>query len=243
MTNGLKITLPRRRIPGIAIEPLHILVTGFGRFPGAAKNPTAQMILALGAHRARLARLGVALELHVLPVVYAEIAPRLDALTRTVNPDAILHFGLAGRRKAFCVETRALNRIGALRPDAAGARAKSREIVAGAPFIERSSFPSRRIAAALAGAGIKTEISADAGDYICNQTLYLSLAASPARLVGFIHAPPLAPFRSVACAAKRRRPSLDAATRAAVIAILVTAAQLRRARAQGATRRLTATRS
>jgi len=184
------------------------------------------MILALNKTRSRLARFGIALDLHVLPVVYAEIAPRLAALTQARAPDAILHFGLAARRKAFCVETRAMNRINPLHRDAAGAGAPCRAVIPGAAPIAKSTFPSSRIAAALARAGITAELSIDAGDYICNQTLYLSLAATRARSIGFIHVPRLA--RRSRSPAKARRPTLEEAMRAAVIAILAMAAQLRR---------------
>lgn len=211
----------------MTMGPVRILVTGFGGFPGVAHNPTERMVAALRKHRSRLARLGVALELDVLPVVYAEIAPRLQTLAETIKPDAVLHFGLAARRKGFCIETRALNRVSLLRPDAAGARARFRAIVPGAAFTAKSTFPSALIAAAMSRAGIKARLSINAGDYVCNQTLYLSLALMKAGSVGFIHIPRLARRRRTADATKTQRPTLDAAVRAAVIAILVMAVKLR----------------
>ena len=116
------------------LSAARILVTGFGGFPGAPKNPTAQMIADLVRYRPRLLRAGIRLELAVLPVVYGEIGPRLDTLRQKLRPDAILHFGVAPRRKRLCVETRALNRISLLHPDASGAVAADRTIVAGAPM-------------------------------------------------------------------------------------------------------------
>lgn len=217
------------------IKPVCILVTGFGAFPGARTNPTARLIHTLRKDKSRLARFGVEIELHILPVVYAAIAPRLRDLTESFEPDGILHFGLAARRKQFCVETRAVNRVSTIHPDATGARAGRRSIVPGAAFVAKGTFPSSLIAAALRRAGIEARLSHSAGDYVCNQTFYLSLATTHARSIGFIHTPRFARRRRAGDrpenAAADRRPTLNDATRAALIAILVMAAGLRRDRA------------
>ncbi len=215
------------------LAPVRILVTGFGHFPGARENPTALLMRALERHKARLARSGIDVALHILPVVYAAIGPRLRELAEAAAPDAILHFGLAARRKTFSVETRALNRVSLIHPDAAGASAGRRAIVPGAPFAAKATFPSARIAAALNRAGAKAAISIDAGDYLCNQTLYLSLMAGHARAVGFIHTPRLGgrgPGPRRKGARGEPRPTLDQAARAALAAIGVLAAKLRRDR-------------
>lgn len=199
-----------------------ILVTGYGAFPGTRHNPTEALVRALKKDRPRLARLGIALELAILPVVRAEIGPRLDSLARTYEPDAILHLGLAARRKRVSVEMRAVNRASLLRPDASGTPAGKLQIVPGAPLTLRSTFPAVEIAAAFDRAGIDSRLSINAGKYICNQTLYLSLAQGAARQIGFIHVPRLARCRG-------HRPTLDDLVRAAVIAILAMARKLRRA--------------
>ena len=212
--------------------PLRILVTGFGSFPGVHDNPTALLIHALGNHRTRLARLGIALEGAVLPVEYAGVEQELETLNETFKPDAILHFGLAARRKFISIETRALNRLSLLHCDAAGVRAPRRAIVPGAPLAARSTFPTCQIEAAMRRAGLKARLSANAGDYVCNETLYLSLARSPARMAGFIHVPRLARASRPKAASRSRPPDLASLTRAALIAILVTARKIRQDRAQ-----------
>ncbi len=117
-----------------------------------------------------------------------------------------------------------------LHPDARGARAARREVVAKAPLSRKATVPAALIAAALRRNGLDASLSIDAGDYVCNQTLFLSLGQSlgenhalRAPLVGFIHVPPLA---------ARHRPragrlSLEAATRAAAVAILALTPKLR----------------
>lgn len=167
-----------------------ILVTGFGAFPGAPHNPTAVLMRNLAVHERRLARLGVKLERRVLPVVYDEIAPRLKVLIAETAPDVILHFGLAGGRRAISIETRALNHLGTS-PDAAGRCAPGSSVLRGTAAVRRTRLPVSALNAALHGAWIASRPSNDAGDYVCNQTFYLSLAmaAGTHRAVGFIHVP------------------------------------------------------
>ncbi|VTZ50933.1 Peptidase C15 pyroglutamyl peptidase I [Methylocella tundrae] len=220
---------PLARGPG---APLRILVTGFAGFPGSPKNPTAKMMAALASYRLRLALTGIRLEPHVLPVIYAEIAPRLVRLQKEIEPDAILHFGVATRRTKFCVEARALNRVSILHPDASGATAPRRAIIAGAPMSLTSSVPCGLIAAELRRNGFAAAVSTDAGDYVCNQTLFLSLnqghmQQNHAPLVGFVHVPPLA----VRYRRGTGRFSLDDAVRAALVAIRILAPALRSRRA------------
>jgi pyroglutamyl-peptidase len=212
----------------VTAAPLRILVTGFDGFPGSPRNPTEKMMAALARDRPRFARLGIRLEVAVLPVVYVQTGRRLAALAGKFRPDAIVHFGVASRRTKLCVETRALNRMSLLHPDASGARAAGHTIVARAPLRLKSTLPCGLIAAALRKAGFDAAVSIDAGHYVCNQTLFLSLSQIDASrnlapqnlapLVGFIHVPPLG---------MNRRLSLDAATRAAATALLALAPKLR----------------
>jgi pyroglutamyl-peptidase len=211
----------------IKASSLRILVTGFGSFPGVGHNPTELLVRALGKHRARLARLGIDLELATLPVRYAGVAQKLEALDETLKPDATLHFGLAARRKFFSIETRALNRLSLLHCDASGARAPCLAIIPGAPHAARATFPYRQIESALRRRGLPSRLSANAGDYVCNETLYLSLARSRARAIGFIHVPRLARANRPKKALRGKRPNLGDVIRAALIAILVTARTLR----------------
>jgi pyroglutamyl-peptidase len=210
--------------------PIRILVTGFGSFPGARKNPTEALVRALGKDKARLARLGIKLEVEILPVVYAEILSRLEALTQTYRPDAILHLGLAARRKVFSIETRAVNRLSRLRPDASGAVAARLQIRPGAPQHARSTFPAVEVVTALRRAGVASRLSSNAGRYICNQALYLSLARGDAPQVGFIHVPRLARRSPRGRSEGGRGPTQDDLTRAAIIAVQLMARKLRRGR-------------
>lgn len=194
-----------------------ILVTGFAGFPGAPRNPTQAMIAALERRRARLARLGVELSLSVLPASFAEVGRALEAAAGALEPDAILCFGLARRRARVGVEAVARNRIGRLRPDARGAFASDAFVERGAPPLLRASAPAPQILARLARASFPAGRSNDAGDYVCNQALFLALRRARRALVGFIHVPP--PERLGAPTSRPQEACADLAF-AAVLAVL-----------------------
>ena len=194
-----------------------VLVTGFGAFPGARSNPTLAILARLERSRARLARLGIDLRCLALPVVYDALEPALRTAAEATRPDAILHLGLAGRRRRLSIETRALNRAGPLHPDAARRRPAQVLVLGGAPVL-RATWPAARLRAALARAG--AHLSIDAGDYVCNATLYRSLAADLAPLIGFLHVPRPKGRRPLGRGADPR-PSLEAMTAATLAAILV----------------------
>ena len=165
-----------------------ILVTGFGAFPGAPRNPTQAIVAALGRHRPRLQRLGVNLHVAVLPVRFAAIDEALADLAARHKPDVIMHLGVASRRRRLSVETRALNRSGPLHPDASGC-CPAQILVPGGPSSLRATYPAPRILAALRKSGVAAERSIDAGDYVCNATLFRSLLAPAAAEIGFLHVP------------------------------------------------------
>ena len=167
-----------------------VVVTGFGAFPGARSNPTLALMRRLQRHAGRFARLGWRLETRFLPVVYAAIGPALATIERECAPDALLHFGLAARRRAISVETRAQNRLLPLKVDAAR-RLPPRGLAPGGAEFLPVRLSAARLRAAIAASGARCGLSRDAGGYVCNQTLYLSLAHSRATQVGFVHTPKL----------------------------------------------------
>jgi pyroglutamyl-peptidase len=165
------------------------LVTAFGAFPGAPRNPTLAILDHLRKdHARRLARLGLDLDLQVLPVRFAEVEAALNQALAQARPDLVLHLGLAGRRRHLSVELSARNRLTGLRPDAGRARACHMAVEPQGPALRRASWQAARLVRALSAHG-PTRLSRDAGDYVCNQTLYLTLGrfAGPA---GFLHVPP-----------------------------------------------------
>jgi pyroglutamyl-peptidase len=210
---------------------LTILVTGFSAFPGAPTNPSAAIVMRLLRRHARRFRLhGIRLQMAVLPVVYEEVTRELEQLVARTHPDAIVHLGLASRRKQVSVETRAVNRITTLHPDAAKRRAAARAVRAGGLPALRSPLATPSLVTLMRRTGVPTQLSIDAGDYVCNQTLYTSLASGGAPAV-FIHVPRLAGARRDFDDDDAARITLPALTRAVEAALVAIAAHVRRIRA------------
>ncbi len=161
-----------------------ILLTGFGAFPGAPDNPTQPIVTKLAAHQLAGARLVT----RILPVLWREADVRITKLIEETQPDAILHLGLATQRKVISVETRARNEATRQLPDAENICRASGTIDAQGPGLRQARLDGALIVDLLTARGLKAELSDDAGDYICNHTLYLSLG-SDVQKVGFIHLP------------------------------------------------------
>lgn len=165
-----------------------VLVTGFGRFPGAPANPSGPLARALAATR-RLP--GVLVEARVLPTrwdVAADFPAQLDGL----QPDIVLMIGLASRRREVCIELIGRNATGRF-PDAARTRPAAPTLTAGGPAAHRSTAEAAPLLQALKHAGVPARLSRNAGGYICNALAYRAYgwarAAGPARLAVFVHIP------------------------------------------------------
>jgi pyroglutamyl-peptidase len=169
-----------------------LLITGFGRFPGAAFNPSARIALRTAQAR-RPAFDGIRRVAHVFPTSYAEVDRALPALLARHRPDGIVMFGLAARAKQIRIETRARNRTSVLFPDADGVAAERAAIVLRAPSALSGRAPFLRFLRAAKNAGAAASLSRNAGGYVCNYAYWrgLEAAAKPRgpRLVVFVHVP------------------------------------------------------
>jgi pyroglutamyl-peptidase len=164
-----------------------LLVAGFGAFPGHAVNPARIVAENLRRRQKAFALAGIDLHVAVLPVEHDALAPKLCRLFAETSPDAVLLLGVAGRRQQLSVETLARNRVTILRPDAAKHIPWSRFIAHGAPDFFLSPFGAPRLVALARKSGVAAAASRDAGDYLCNESLYLSLLMD--RRACFIHLP------------------------------------------------------
>ena len=164
-----------------------LLVAGFGAFPGHAVNPAQKIVGMLARRKSAFGLAGIDLHVAVLPVDHARLSPLLTRLFAFKSPDAVLLLGVAARRKGLTIETVARNRASVLRPDAARQIAWSRFIVHGGPALLPSPSPAARLAAVARKSGLSAGVSRDAGDYLCNECLYLSLLMD--RRASFVHVP------------------------------------------------------
>jgi pyroglutamyl-peptidase len=200
-----------------------ILITGFGRFPGAPFNPSAPLARAVGKRR-RPAFADARRVVHIFETSYAAVDRELPKLMAQHRPDIVLMFGLAGRTNFVRIETRARNTRSVLFPDVTGYQPAEREIVPGRPPL-RGTAPFVRLLAASRSSRTPTRLSRDAGRYLCNYVYWRALEASRSGtpLAQFIHIPPVA--RKPQRPGRKRRISQAALARAgeAILLALLTA--------------------
>jgi pyroglutamyl-peptidase len=175
-------------------DKLHILITGFGPFPGAPYNPTQPLVARLLRLR-RPALSDVELTGHIFPVTYRDVDHQLPELLAKCRPDAVLMFGLASRTPHLRIETRARNAVTTLWPDADHTRVRKRSIAGGADAMMFGPHTAKLLRAAV-GTGIGARASRDAGSYLCNYLSWRAIEATCGddgpRLAAFVHVPPLA---------------------------------------------------
>ena len=209
--------------------PLTVLLTGFGPFPGAPFNPTADLAQRL-ARRRRPAFAGIARVAHVFRTSYVAVERDLPALCKRVRPDVVLLFGVATRTQYLRIETRARNACSPLFPDAGGGRPGSATIDLGEAATRSGRAPQRALLAAVRARGLPVRLSHSAGRYLCNFAYWRALALTDesAPLVQFIHVPTVrrGPMRP---AAQRRITSRDLLRAGeAILTALIVAARARR---------------
>jgi pyroglutamyl-peptidase len=168
---------------------MRVLITGFGPFPGAPFNPSAALVKAL-LQRRRPALDRVEIFAHVFATSYAAVDRDLPKLMAQ-QPDVVLLFGVAGRRRHLCIETRAQNAMTLLFPDADRRTPRDRSITPGAPVSRSGHAPFARLLAA-ARVRFPSRLSRDAGRYLCNYVYWQALQRSDngRPLVQFVHIPP-----------------------------------------------------
>jgi pyroglutamyl-peptidase len=206
---------------------LTVLVTGFGPFPGAPRNPTGALVAKL-LRRRRPALADVKLVGHVFPTSYAAVDRELPKLLTRHAPDALLMFGLAARRQRLSIEIRARNAVSALFPDAARSSGHLASIVAGGPAALPFGPHTRKLVAAARSRGVFAYLSRDAGHYVCNYLCWRALEHGP-RLAAFVHVPKQREKTPV-MRKRQHRPDLDDLVRGgeAILVALVAAAHRRR---------------
>ncbi|MFK8252285.1 pyroglutamyl-peptidase I family protein [Ancylobacter terrae] len=170
---------------------MRVLVTGFGRFPGAPVNPTSTLAREM-ARRRRLISRGIHVESRILPTEWA-ILDAFDAHLAASRPDIVLMLGLAARRRHVSIELWAAN-AASRSPDAARRHAPGRALVTGGPGRRPCAALPAALLHALRLARLPAGLSRDAGRYLCNALAYRAYASvgargRPARAV-FVHIPP-----------------------------------------------------
>jgi pyroglutamyl-peptidase len=174
----------------------NILITGFGAFPGVARNPTEQLVRALSRRRSAP---GTRVVAHVFETSYAAVDRDLPQLIRRHKPSVILMFGVAARARRLRIETFARNALSRAHKDAAGHLPAQALIEHSGPARLPLRAPARRLLDAARASGFAAEISRNAGDYLCNYLCWhasrITASSRAARLVAFVHVPQVWPIR------------------------------------------------
>ena len=186
-------------------NPLRIVVTGFGPFPGAPRNPT-QALVALLTRLRRPALADVAVIGHVFPVSYSAVDTQLPDLLARHRPHALLMFGLAARTPHLRIETQARNTLTTRWPDRDGRYNAHGAIVGDADAMAFGPH-TRRLLRAAQASGADAKLSRDAGSYLCNYLCWRALEADRTgagpRLAAFVHVPPVVPGGATAAGLAR----------------------------------------
>ena len=148
------------------------------------------------ARRRRPAFADIGRTTHVFATTYASVDRELPQLLAG-DPDIILMFGLAGRRRRLCVETQARNIVSVLHPDAEGYCPTRNVIAAGGASALRGNAPFADLLGAVRASGFPAGLSRDAGRYLCNYAYWRALERTRGGrpLVQFVHIPPVRPGR------------------------------------------------
>lgn len=172
---------------------MRVLLVGFGPFPGAPFNPSAVLVKML-ARKRRPAFAGIGRATHVFATTYASVDRELPKLFAE-DPDIILMFGLAGRRRRLCIETQARNAVSVLHPDASRHRPTRGVIATGGAAALRGNARFAQLLGAVRASGFPACLSHDAGRYLCNYAYWLALerARGDRPLVQFVHVPAVRP--------------------------------------------------
>jgi len=183
-----------------------ILLTGFEAFAGHGANPSQDVAKALDGRLIGEAVVAGA----VLPVDHAAAGPRVARLIDDLDPEAIVHLGLAAGRARIALERVAVNVMDFDTPDNTGYCARGQACAADGPAAYFATLPLAAILEALVAEGVPAYVSNTAGTYLCNQTMYTTRhllerrgLAIPA---GFIHLPQSA---AMVAASGLDQPSMD----------------------------------
>jgi pyroglutamyl-peptidase len=165
------------------------LVTGFEGYGGRGRNPAGEAALALDGRSAG----GAAIVGRRLPVSYKRLAATLEGLIDELDPDIVISLGLWPGEPTIRIERIGINVADFEIPDNEGTLLRDQPVSGNGGAALLATLPNRAIRDALLQAAIPARLSATAGTFLCNATLYTTLTHASRKgrpvLAGFIHLP------------------------------------------------------
>lgn len=165
------------------------LVTGFEGYGGRGRNPAGEAALALDGKSVG----GTAIVGRRLPVSYKRLAATLEALIDETEPDIVIGLGLWPGEPVIRLERIAINVADFEIADNEGTLLRDAPVSGNGSAAVLATLPNRAIRDALLRAAIPARLSATAGTFLCNATLYTALTHAGRKgrppLAGFIHVP------------------------------------------------------
>lgn len=163
---------------------MRILVTGFEPFGDDSENASIRAVDLLDERWPEDDP--VQLVTGVLPVVFGAAGTVLLELVARYRPDAVITVGEAGGRSSVTPERLAVNEMNARIPDNAG-RQPAGEQIFETGGDRRTTLDVDALAAAISTAGVASEVSDDAGRFVCNYVAFVAYGLeAPA---AFVHVP------------------------------------------------------
>ena len=167
---------------------MKILITGFDRFGGGKINPAIEAVKKLpdeiDGHQI------IKLE---VPTIFYESARVVKNAIEKYQPDMVINVGQAGGRAAITPERIAINFQSGSTPDNSGKGPKEGKIEADGADGYFTQLPIKKMVTATRKAGVPSEISNSAGNYVCNHLFYelqyMRVHEFPNLKTGFIHIP------------------------------------------------------
>ncbi len=174
----------------------NILITGFGPFPGIAKNCSSDLAVAVcdRLNEQSLARRHSTncATANRLSVEWLTVSDQLRHLYEQHRPTVAIHFGVCSTVYGLVVERKAHNACTS-DPDARGCRPATSALDLGGLDVLETRLPVADIIAQSKPGAVDISLSDDAGRYLCNAAYYVSLSlAARQRPPGdalFVHLP------------------------------------------------------
>jgi pyroglutamyl-peptidase len=167
----------------------NVLLTGFEPFDGERINPSGEIARALEGEIVRGHRIATA----IVPVAFAAMLPKFEALLDEHRPVLAIATGQAGGRSELAIERIAANLVDARIPDADGAQPIDVRVIDDAPDAYFSTLPVKAMLERMRALGIPAALSQTAGAYVCNYAFFAlaHLVATKHRRTraGFVHVP------------------------------------------------------